>query len=31
MILEEEKYLQSVHGEEYENYKNKVNRYLTLK
>ncbi len=31
MILEEEKYLQSVHGEDYLNYKKKVNRYLTLK
>jgi len=31
MILEEEKYLKSVHGEKYEDYKRKVNRYLTLK
>ncbi len=31
MILEEEKYLQSVHGEKYVQYKTKVNRYLTLK
>jgi protein-S-isoprenylcysteine O-methyltransferase Ste14 len=31
MILEEEKYLQSVHGDSYLNYKRKVNRYLTMK
>lgn len=31
MILEEEKYLQSVHGELYMDYKSKVNRYLTVK
>jgi protein-S-isoprenylcysteine O-methyltransferase Ste14 len=31
MILEEEKYLESVHGAAYQNYKKKVNRYLTLK
>lgn len=31
MILEEEKYLQSVHGKLYMDYKNKVNRYLTIK
>lgn len=31
MILEEEKYLKTVHGEKYEKYKTKVNRYLTLK
>ncbi len=31
MILEEEKYLQSVHGDSYIDYKRKVNRYLTIK
>lgn len=31
MILEEENYLESVHGIDYINYKNKVNRYITLK
>jgi len=31
MILEEEKYLQSVHGASYEDYRSKVNRYLTIK
>jgi protein-S-isoprenylcysteine O-methyltransferase Ste14 len=31
MILEEEKYLQSVHGVKYIDYKNKVKRYITLK
>lgn len=31
MILEEEKYLLSVHGEKYMQYKAKVNRYVTLK
>jgi protein-S-isoprenylcysteine O-methyltransferase Ste14 len=31
MILEEEKYLQSVHGDSYLDYKRKVNRYLTIK
>ncbi len=31
MILEEEDYLQSVHGENYVAYKKKVNRYFTLK
>jgi len=31
MILEEEKYLLSVHGENYIDYKKKVNRYLTVK
>ena len=31
MILEEEKYLQSVHGDSYTDYKRKVNRYLTVK
>lgn len=31
MILEEEKYLQSVHDTTYLDYKRKVNRYLTLK
>jgi len=31
MILEEENYLQSVHNNEYLKYKNKVNRYLTVK
>jgi len=30
MILEEEKYLQSIHGDKYLDYKNKVNRYITL-
>jgi protein-S-isoprenylcysteine O-methyltransferase Ste14 len=30
MILEEEKYLEKMHGENYLNYKNKVNRYVTL-
>lgn len=30
MILEEEKYLQSVHDTTYLDYKRKVNRYLTL-
>jgi len=30
MILEEEKYLHSVHGASYEEYKSKVNRYLTI-
>ena len=31
MILEEEKYLEAVHGETYLAYKRKVSRYLTLK
>ena len=31
MILEEEKYLQTVHGEVYLNYKQRVNRYLSLR
>ena len=31
MILEEEKYLETVHGDSYTNYKLKVGRYLTLK
>ena len=31
MILEEEKYLETVHGISYLDYKKKVNRYLTLK
>ena len=31
MILDEEKYLQSVHGDSYIDYKRKVNRYLTIK
>jgi len=31
MILEEEIYLESVHGEHYLNYKNKVNRYITFR
>ena len=31
MILEEEKYLQSVHGTLYKGYCSKVNRYLTIK
>ena len=31
MILEEEKYLLNVHGENYIDYKKKVNRYLTVK
>ncbi len=31
MILEEEKYLETVHGNSYLDYKKKVNRYLTLK
>ena len=31
MILEEEAYLLSVHGEEYSSYKKKVSRYITLK
>ena len=31
MILEEEEYLESVHGVDYLDYKKKVNRYLTLK
>lgn len=30
MILEEEAYLESVHGDEYLKYKKRVNRYLTL-
>lgn len=30
MILEEEKYLETVHGEVYLNYKRRVNRYLSL-
>ena len=30
MIIEEEKYLQSVHGESYRRYKRKTNRYLTI-
>jgi protein-S-isoprenylcysteine O-methyltransferase Ste14 len=30
MILEEEKHLMKQHGEIYVNYKNKVNRYITL-
>ena len=31
MILKEEKYLQSVHGVIYDNYKRKTNRYFTIK
>lgn len=31
MILEEEKYLISVHGDKYIEYKHKVNRYITIK
>ena len=31
MILEEEKYLENVHGEVYLLYKRRVNRYLTLR
>jgi protein-S-isoprenylcysteine O-methyltransferase Ste14 len=31
MILEEEKYLESVHGDLYLDYKRKVKRYLTIK
>ena len=31
LILEEEKYLQSVHGALYKDYSSKVNRYLTIK
>ena len=31
MILDEEKYLQSVHGQSYLEYKAKTNRYLTLR
>jgi len=31
MILEEEDYLQNVHGEKYRAYKKKVKRYFTLK
>ena len=31
MILEEEKYLQSVHGDNYLDYKKRVNRYITIK
>ena len=31
MILEEEDYLETVHGDLYLDYKKKVNRYLTLK
>lgn len=31
MILEEEKYLESVHKTKYLDYKNKVKRYLTIK
>ncbi|MBL1214332.1 MAG: isoprenylcysteine carboxylmethyltransferase family protein [Ignavibacteriae bacterium] len=31
MILEEEKYLQSIQGAQYEEYKSKVNRYFTIK
>ncbi len=31
MILEEEKYLKSVHGNNYFDYQKKVNRYLTIK
>ena len=31
MILEEEIYLEAVHGEIYLEYKRRVNRYLTLK
>lgn len=30
MILEEENYLQSLHGEKYMKYKNKVKRYITI-
>ncbi len=30
MILEEESYLENIHGEEYLNYKRKVKRYITL-
>ena len=31
MILEEEKYLESVHGDNYLDYQKEVNRYLTFK
>jgi len=31
MILEEEKYLESIHGNMYLDYKRKVNRYITLR
>ncbi|MDW7692519.1 isoprenylcysteine carboxylmethyltransferase family protein [Flammeovirgaceae bacterium SG7u.111] len=31
MILEEEAYLESVHGDAYTNYKRKVNRYFSFK
>jgi len=31
MILEEEKYLESIHGDKYLDYKRKVNRYITLR
>ena len=31
MILEEEKYLETVHGTKYLDYKKKVNRYITFK
>lgn len=31
MILEEENYLESIHGEAYLKYKKKVNRYFTLR
>ena len=30
-MIKEEKYLDSVYGEEYRKYMQKVNRYLTLK
>ena len=31
MILDEEKYLQTVHGDKYQVYKSRVNRYITIK
>lgn len=31
MIIEEEKYLESIHGDKYLDYKRKVNRYITLR
>jgi protein-S-isoprenylcysteine O-methyltransferase Ste14 len=31
LILDEEKYLQSVHGDSYLDYKRKVNRYVSIK
>jgi protein-S-isoprenylcysteine O-methyltransferase Ste14 len=30
MILEEESYIENMHGEEYLNYKRKVKRYITV-